>query len=481
MQHILPRFILAGLSGGTGKTIVSLALARAFSRRGLRVAPFKKGPDYIDARWLALAAGRPCSNLDPFFHADPVIRSLFWHKSQGSDLSLVEGNRGLFDGKDEHGSCSTAELARKLDAPVILTIDCTKMTRTVAAILLGCASFEPDLRLAGVILNRTAGERHRSVLRRSIEEYTDIPVLGMLPKIGDNPIPERHMGLMSDQEFRDGGSDLGQPALDSLAAMAEEWLNLDAIRAVAECAPPFKAEPAPLFPGPPAPVSARIGYVRDAALWFYYPENLDALTHAGAELVRLSLLAEDPWPDMDGLYLGGGFPEVFAGRIAANKRVLATIRSLSQAGMPIYAECGGFMVLCESLDCVDAAGKAGPHVMTGVIPAATSLCAKPQGLGYTESVVEVGSPFFLPGETVLGHEFHYSVCLADPGAPLPFSLRMLRGSGIGGGRDGVLYENTFAGYTHIHALAAPAWAPRFVAAAARWRGSVDSGLSEEQT
>ncbi|MBU4244001.1 MAG: cobyrinic acid a,c-diamide synthase, partial [Proteobacteria bacterium] len=152
-----------------------------------------------------------------------------------------------------------------------------------------------------------------------------------------------------------------------------------------------------------------------------------------------------------------------------------------QAGMPIYAECGGFMVLCESLDCVDAAGKAGPHVMTGVIPAATSLCAKPQGLGYTESVVEVGSPFFLPGETVLGHEFHYSVCLADPGAPLPFSLRMLRGSGIGGGRDGVLYENTFAGYTHIHALAAPAWAPRFVAAAARWRGSVDSGLSEEQT
>lgn len=470
MQHSIPRFILAGLSGGTGKTIISLALARAFRRRGLAVAPFKKGPDYIDARWLTVAAGRQCSNLDPFFHSDAVIRSLLWHKSRGSDLSIVEGNRGLFDGMDAQGSCSTAELARKLDAPVVLAIDCTKMTRTVAAVLHGCASFEPGLRLAGVILNRTAGERHRDVLRRSIEQYTDIPVLGMLPKMAVNPIPERHMGLMSDQEYGSGAED-GSAALDALADMAEEWIDLDAIHDIARRAPAFGPAPAPLFEGPSSPPAARIGYVRDEALWFYYPENLDALTHAGAELVPLSILSDAPWPQLDGLYLGGGFPEVFAGRIAANAPVLAHIRGLARAGMPIYAECGGFMLLCEALECKDEGGRECRHAMAGVFPATTTLCRKPQGLGYTESVAESASPFFLPGETVLGHEFHYSLCLSAGGSALPATMRMARGSGIGDGRDGLLYENTFAGYTHIHALAFPAWAPRFVAAAARWRAA----------
>lgn len=474
MQHLIPRLVLAGLSGGTGKTIVSLALVRAFTRRGLAVAPFKKGPDYIDARWLAIAAGRDCSNLDPFFHSDEVLRSLFWHRSQGAGLSLVEGNRGLFDGKDALGSCSTAELARRLAAPVVLAIDCTKMTRTVAAIVQGCASFEPGLDLAGVILNRTAGERHRSVLRRSIEEYTDIPVLGMLPKIAENPIPERHMGLLSDQEYGTGAQD-GHAALDALADTAEQWLDLDAILGVARRAPRMNPATAPLFDGSPRPKAARIGYVHDEALWFYYPENLEALAHAGAELVRLSILSGEPWPDMDGLYLGGGFPEMFAQRIAVNRPVLERIRSLSRAGMPIYAECGGFMLLCDELECRGADGSVGRHAMAGVFPAATALCERPQGLGYTEAVVEDASPFFRPGETVLGHEFHYSLCLTGRGASLSATMRMRRGSGIGDGRDGLLYENTFAGYTHIHALAVPDWAPRFVAAAVRWRGSSGTG------
>nr|WP_155934543.1 cobyrinate a,c-diamide synthase [Pseudodesulfovibrio alkaliphilus] len=460
---------MAGLSGGTGKTIVSLALARAFSRRGLAVAPFKKGPDYIDARWLAIAAGRDCSNLDPFFHTEAVLRSLFLHRAQGADLSLVEGNRGLFDGKDAKGSCSTAELARRLAAPVILTIDCTKMTRTVAAIVQGCASFEPGLKLSGVVLNRTAGERHRSVLRRSIEEYTDIPVLGMLPKIAVNPIPERHMGLLSDQEFGTGVDD-GNAALNALAETAEQWLDLDAILAAAHRASPMKYAPAPLFSGAAQPPAVRIGYVHDEAFWFYYPENLEALRHAGAELVRLSVLSGEPWPDVDGLYLGGGFPEMFAERIAANGPVLTHIRALSRAGLPIYAECGGFMLLCQALECRSADGAMGRYAMAGVFPASTTLCARPQGLGYTEAVVEVASPFFREGETVLGHEFHYSLCLAGQGS-MPTTLRMRRGSGIGQGGDGLLYENTFAGYTHIHALAVPEWAPRFVAAAAQWRGS----------
>jgi len=462
LQNFIPRIVLAGLSGGTGKTIVSLALARAFSRAGKKVAPFKKGPDYIDAQWLGLAAGRPCSNLDPFFHTEDSIRSIFWHKSKGLGLSLIEGNRGLFDGKDEHGSCSTAELARMIDAPVILAIDCTKMTRTVAAIVQGCTMFEPGLNLAGVVLNRTAGERHRSILRKSIETHTDIPVLGMLPKISQNPIPERHMGLVSDQEY--DGSDYGneQRALDSLADMASEWLDMDAILSIADSAPDFGPTPGPLFPDEPAGKKARIGYVHDAALWFYYPENLEALEHAGAELVRLSILSDDPWPEIDGLYLGGGFPEVFAERIASNRGVLDHILRLSKSGMPIYAECGGFMVLCDSLEFEGIT-----HSMAGVFPIGTTFCPKPQGLGYTEAEVILENPFFTKGQIVQGHEFHYSVCLADGGDGLRYAMKMLRGKGGGIGHDGFLYEKTIAGYNHIHALAVPDWAKKFVSAAAK--------------
>lgn len=452
--------VLAGLSGGTGKTIVSLALTRAFSLAGKKVAPFKKGPDYIDAQWLGLAAGRPCSNLDPFFHSEDVIRSVFWHKSRGVDLSIIEGNRGLFDGMDEQGSCSTAELARMLNAPVVLTIDCTKMTRTVAAIVQGCTQFEPGLNLAGVILNRTAGDRHRSILKKSIETYTDIPVLGMLPKILENPIPERHMGLMSDQEFDQSDDGCEQKALDSLAAMASELLDMDEILSIAKSAPDFGPETGPLFTGKPAKKKTRIGYVHDAALWFYYPENLEALEHAGAELVRLSILSDEPWPEIDGLYLGGGFPEVFAERIAENKGVLETIRRLSDANMPIYAECGGFMLLCDTLE---YQGKT--HTMAGVFPMGTTFCPKPQGLGYTEAEVVAETPFFALGDTVLGHEFHYSVCLVGDGADQEYALKMRRGKGGGIGRDGFVHKRTVAGYNHVHALAVPDWAERFVLAA----------------
>lgn len=460
MSNCISRFILAGLSGGTGKTIVSLALARAFKQRGLTVAPFKKGPDYIDAKWLGLAAGRPCSNLDPYFHTDDVIRSLFWHKSKGLDISLIEGNRGLFDGKDEHGSASTAELARKLNAPVVLTIDCTKMTRTVAAIVQGCTMFEPGLNLAGVILNRTAGERHRSILKRSIETHTDIPVLGMLPKISQNPIPERHMGLMSDQEY--DGSDYGneQKALDSLAVMAEEWLDVNAIATIAESAPDFGPEPAPIFSGEPKVKKARIGYVHDAALWFYYHENLEALEHAGAELVRLSILSDEPWPELDGLYIGGGFPEVFAKEISANRSVLDHIRTMSESGKPIYAECGGFMVLCDGLEF-----EGQNYAMAGVYPLGTTFCKKPQGLGYTEAKAVLDTVFYPKGTTVLGHEFHYSVCLSESTDHVKCAMKMVRGKGVLHGHDGLLSDNTFAGYNHIHALAAPGWAERFVRAA----------------
>ena len=461
-----PRIILAGLSGGSGKTFVSAGICRALTRRGLSVMPFKKGPDYIDASWLSHAAKAATTNLDPFLLPQGVISALFQEKAAGADISIIEGNRGLFDGKDFAGTCSTAELARQLSAPVILVLDATKMTRTAAAIVAGCRAFEPGLNLAGVILNRTAGERHRGILKECIEGLAGVPVLGALPKSVHNPIPERHMGLVSDQEHSGR-----EQALDSIADSIEACVDVERVLDIAKSAPAPAA--APPVPWPASVVNGQapvIGYVFDAALWFYYPENLEALERAGAKLAPLSLLANEPWPEIHGLYLGGGFPETNAEALSANTGVRSHVRALAQADLPIYAECGGFMYLCQSLT-LDQDGNNIAHDLAGVFPLATRLCPRPQGLGYVEALVEVENPFHPLGAHITGHEFHYSACM-DPALPTlapPTALKMLRGQGMIGKRDGLVQGNTFAAYTHIHALGTPHWAPNFVRAALAYR------------
>ncbi len=465
-----PRLVLAGLSGGAGKTILTLGLCRALATAGLRVRPFKKGPDYIDAAWLGLAAGHDACNLDPFLLPESRLPSLFLEKSRDADIAIIEGNRGIFDGMDVAGSCSTAALARQLDAPVLLVLDATKMTRTAAALVAGVAGFEPGLRLAGVIANRTAGPRHRAIVRESIETLAHVPVCGMLPKIAENPIPERHMGLVSDRE--QGGVDA---ILDGIAAIVRDHVDLDRVLEIARSAPPLPDVPAADRTAPVASADGPlIGVVRDAALWFYYPENFEALVRAGARLAFVSLLDDAPWPDLDGLYLGGGFPETHVDALAGNVAMRTRIRSLAAAGMPIYAECGGFMYLCQELVIRERT-----YPMAGVFPIATTLCARPQGLGYSLARVVAPNPYHPTGTLLHGHEFHYSRCQAVPGAAcsgeagLPaedaFCLRMERGVGMHGGHDGLLSRNTFAAYTHIHAEGAPHWAGNFVAAAAAFR------------
>jgi len=355
-----------------------------------------------------------------------------------------------------------------LDAPVILVLDATKMTRTAAAIVAGCQHFEPGLKLAGVILNRTAGDRHRAILRQCIEELAGVPVLGTLPKCTDNPIPERHMGLVSDQEHEGR-----EAALDAIAATVEKWVDVDRVLTIAREAAELPPAGPVCWPIPTPEVTAAkqapvIGYVHDAALWFYYPENLEALQHAGAHLVRVSLLDSAPWPELDGLYLGGGFPETQAEALSANGPVRQHVLQLSRAGLPIYAECGGFMYLCRGLE---IPGSAGSYALSGVFPLTTRLCARPQGLGYVEALVEVENPFHSVGSHLNGHEFHYSAC-SEPDqedALPPTALNMLRGHGMLAGRDGLVTGNTFASYTHIHALGVPDWAPNFVCAALAWK------------
>lgn len=454
-----PRLLVSGLSGGAGKTILSLGLTRSFVKRGLDVRPFKKGPDYIDAVWLGLAAGKPASNLDPHFLDAATIRNLYADRAEGGEISIIEGNRGLFDGMDVTGSCSSSELARILGAPVILSLDCTKMTRTAAAVMAGIAGFEDGLIIGGVVLNRTAGPRHRKILRETIEHYTDIPVLGALPKISPDPIPERHMGLVSNREF------VGEEEiLENLASIISEHVDVDRALEVAQAQPEI-LDIAPLWPEEIVTSDVTIGYVRDAALWFYYEENLVALRRAGANLVELTLLDSEPWPEIDGLLLGGGFPETLADELSANTEMRERVKALSESGLPIYAECGGMMYLTES---VKFENRTVP--MAGVFPVRAEVCERPKGLGYIRCEVVADNPFHPKGSTLTGHEFHYSHCLTES-KDLTLALSMERGTGMLDGFDGLIFNNTFAGYAHIHALGTPWWAPNFVAAARQYKAN----------
>jgi cobyrinic acid a,c-diamide synthase len=488
MLHI-PRVIIAGLSGGAGKTLVSLGLARALARQGRAVRAFKKGPDYIDATWLSLAARAPQGNLDPFFLPGPLLHDHFVRMAAGYDLALVEGNRGLFDGLDIDGSCSTAEVSRILQAPLILVLDCTRMTRTVAALVKGCMTFEPGLNIGGVILNRTGNSRHRAMLQRAVEELCGVPVLGVLPRKTEGLIAERHMGLVGPAGLT-GPAGVAECAqantlLDGVADFITEHVDLAAVRGLAESAPDLP-EPSSVAPteqatlsdtrfqkkidagmGTTLAVSARrpiiIKYVRDAAFWFYYQENLEALQAAGAVLEPVSLLDDAPWPEIDGLYIGGGLPELHAETLSANTAKRALVASLARAGLPIYAECGGFMYLADHLIVSD---KKLP--MAGVFSCAVEFCRKPQGLGYVMAETLEENPFHPIGASFPGHEFHFSRVIPDTLNTQTHIFRLTRGRGMtaaadGTGRDGLLHNNTFASYTHIYAPALPHWAPSFVA------------------
>jgi cobyrinic acid a,c-diamide synthase len=458
-----PRIFIAGLRGGAGKTTLSLGIIAALRRAGRSVAPFKKGPDYIDAGWLALAAGRPCYNLDTFLVPPAEVLGSFLVHTRPGDIAVIEGNRGLYDGIDPEGRTSSAEVAKLLGAPVVLCIDATKMTRTAAAVISGCTGFDPEVRLRGVILNRVAGPRHENILRECIEHHCGIPVLGAVPKLDAHHFPERHMGLVPTPEHA-GAVD----ALAAAAAVAERYLDLDALARIAA-----EAGPMPDWPRPEsaASVSAaseeprpRVGVLRDAAFQFYYPDNIEALNQAGAETVFIDALADRRMPPLDGLYIGGGFPETHAAALGENRALLRDIREGAEAGLPVYAECGGLMYLGEALV---IEGRTYP--MSGVLPVVFGLAPRPQGLGYTVVEVERENPYFPVGTELRGHEFRYSKVLEWRGEPADMVFGMKRGTGFAGNRDGIRHKRVFATYTHIHALGVPGWAPALVANARAYR------------
>ncbi|MGD9240280.1 MAG: cobyrinate a,c-diamide synthase, partial [Desulfobacterales bacterium] len=355
--RLAPRILIAALRGGSGKTILSIGLIAAWKKRNRSIAPFKKGPDYIDTGWLALAADRPCYNLDTFLLETPHILQSFLAHTRKEDIAVIEGNRGLYDGIDLAGSTSTAELAKLLKTPVLLCVDCTKITRTMAAVISGLIQFDPDVMIKGVVLNRVAGSRHERILRDNIEHYCGIPVLGAMPKLKTQIFPERHMGLVPTPEH-----DWAAESIDTAAQVASEHIDLDAIYELIQNLPKLdakdrsqKSEVSIRKPAGNEQITSaeaerpKIGVIKDSAFQFYYPENIDALKQGGAETVFISPLAEKTLPQLDALYIGGGFPETHAKELAENERFRKELKALAEDHLPIYAECGGLMYLGEEL------------------------------------------------------------------------------------------------------------------------------------
>jgi cobyrinic acid a,c-diamide synthase len=453
MGWTYPRLVIAAMRGGAGKTTLSLGMAAAWKKRGRKVAPFKKGPDYIDAAWLSLAAGRSCHNLDTFLMGREKVQFSFWQNADAGSISLIEGNRGLYDGVDPEGSQSTAELAKLLLAPVILIVDCEKVTRTAVALVLGCQKLDPEVDIQGVILNRVGSSRQEKILRAAIEQSCSLPVLGAVPRLREFPFPERHLGLTPPQEHL-----RVQAALNRAAGVAERYLDLDGLWEVAAQASPFiPAAEAGFPPGEKAFHEVVIGVIKDSAFQFYYPENLQALAERGAKVREVSAIRQKALPPVDGLYIGGGFPETHAQLLAENVDFRRSLREAATDGLPIYAECGGLMYLGESLT---VEGRTYP--MAGVLPVGFAMEKRPQGHGYTVLEVERENPFFPPGRILKGHEFHYSRVLWLQEGRAYLAHRVKRGSGIDGVRDGLCFKNVLATYSHLHALGCAEWADALV-------------------
>ena len=417
----------------------------------MQIAPFKKGPDFIDAGWLAFAAGQPCYNLDPFLMRENEILHSFLVHSEGADLSVIEGNRGLFDGLDLEGSCSTAELAKLLRSPVLIVLDVTMATRTMAAVIKGCQTFDRDLNIAGVVLNRVAGPRQETLVRESIERYCDIPVVGSVPKLKENVFPERHMGLVPCQERDHAGK-----AVARARAIVKNNLQLEEIRGIATAVESAgKVVPDPGSPSMFVETDAgpRIGVIRDRTFWFYYPENLEQLECMGARLVVIDSIADPGLPHIDALYIGGGFPETQARALSDNKSFRTELREAIEKGLPVYAECGGLMYLGRKLIVDDRA-----YPMVGAIPFEFILQKRPQGHGYTVLEVEGANPYYPLGETLKGHEFHYSRAVMTGEEDVDFVFGVTRGQGVDGRKDGICKNNLLATYTHVHGAGNALWA-----------------------
>jgi cobyrinic acid a,c-diamide synthase len=455
MKSKAPRIYISAAHKSSGKTTLSIGLCAALRKRGHIVQPFKKGPDYIDPLWLTTASGRSCHNLDFNTMTNDEILATVHRYSDAADISVIEGNKGLYDGLALDGSDSNAATAILTDSPVILVLDTRGVTRGVAPLLLGYQEFDPEINIAGVIFNLSAGGRHEKKLRTITEHYTDIPVLGVVKKNPALELTERHLGLMPSNE-----NATARQQISEIGNIVDAQVDLELFINIAN-----KAKPLPV-PSDPVEISTqdysegkiRLGICRDSSFGFYYPGDLQELEKAGATLVNIDTLNDKNLPPIDGLFIGGGFPETHMEKLSANHSLQADIKKAIDNGLPTYAECGGLMYLSRNI--IWGENKA---PMVGVIPGDVVMHDKPQGRGYVKLVETEDMPWpdRQQDKVISAHEFHYSQLenLTETGC---FAYRMTRGLGINGEYDGWLYKNLLASYTHMRDTSNNHWARRFI-------------------
>lgn len=423
------------------------------SKRGLVVQPFKKGPDYIDPLWLGRAAGQACFNLDFFTMSHAEIQSCFNTRSTASDICLIEGNKGLFDGLDVAGTDSNAALAKLLAVPVVLVIDTNGMTRGIAPLINGYLDFDSDVNIGGVILNKVGGSRHEGKLRATLERYTDIEVLGAIGRDPALEIPERHLGLVPANESKTADNIIAR-----LSAAVADGVNIDRLLEIAETGSTRKSTA--ITHAAVTNLDVRIAIARDAAFSFYYQDDLDAFAGAGAELVPFDTLKDDTLPKVDGLFIGGGFPEAQLPALAKNQSLRDDIRRQLAAGMPAYAECGGLMYLSQNIRWQDEA-----FDMVGTVPGNITVESRPQGRGYVV-LQETGQGLWpaasgKSGKHIPAHEFHYARLDLYSSEP-EYAYDVIRGAGIDGQHDGLIIGNLVAGFVHQRNTTSNPWVERFV-------------------
>jgi len=449
MKHY-PRLVIAGTHSGVGKTTAALAILAALRERGRRVQPFKAGPDFIDPSHHREATGRPSRNLDGWMLGRDLNRSIFARAAADADFSIIEGMMGLFDSSSPVNDIgSTAELAKQLEAPVVLVVDGSAMARSAAAMVAGYARFDPVLRVAGVLFNRVGSDGHYQLLKAAVEQETAVTQVGYLRPDAALTIPDRHLGLAMAME--QGQSRLYQ----RLAMAALDTVDLDRIEALAHSSDTLPEAVSPPVIRPPGR-TIRIGVAQDQAFCFYYPDNLELLEAAGTEIITFSPLHDDLLPDVEMLYLGGGYPELHGAGLAANLAMRAAVKRFAERGGVIYAECGGLMYLMESILDFDGCS----HDMVGIFPAKTAMQKPDLTLGYRTVECSRRSILGDVGATARGHEFHYSTLVAR--GPLQYACALCDAAGLSKGQDGLMKGNVLALYTHLHFASQPTIAASLV-------------------
>jgi cobyrinic acid a,c-diamide synthase len=469
------RLYIAATHKSSGKTTVSLGLCAALSARGIPVQPFKKGPDYIDPIWLGQAAGRDCYTLDFYSMAAESIQDVFLRHDPGSDgIRLIEGNKGLFDGMTTTGGDDNAALAKALDTPVVLVIDCNGMTRGIAPLLQGYVGFDRELRWGGVILNRVGGSRHGAKLRAAVETYTDLKVLGEVSRDPKLQIEERHLGLIPANE-----ASVAEKQIAYIRDRIAAEVDLDAFMAAARQAPTIPNSPAQTTSrlrenDPPV----RLAIARDAAFGFYYPADLEAFAQRGVELCYFSPLSDAALPECDALFLGGGFPETHMLALETNRSMRTSIQQALEQGLPAYAECGGLMYLSRSIRWGNQRAD-----MVGFVPGDTVMQPRPQGRGYIRLQRSAQHPWPAQSttpETIPGHEFHYSH-LENLPSGLTYAWNVERGQGLDGAHDGLVLNKLVAGYAHLRQDVRNPWIDEFLAFVRRSRSTTHDTSASTRT